>query len=42
MSYLDGLEEPDTSLPDVFKGAPFGQHEEMSQDVVQVAVGRVP
>lgn len=39
MSYLDCLQKLTTSSPDVFKGTSLGQHEEMSQDLVQVAVG---
>lgn len=38
-SYLDGLQELATSSLDVFKGTSFGEHEEMSQDFIQVAVG---
>lgn len=38
-SYLDCLQKLTTSSPDVFKGTSLGQHEEMSQDLVQVAVG---
>lgn len=39
LSYLDCLQKLTTSSLDVFKRTSLGQHEEMSQDLVQVAVG---
>lgn len=36
LPYLDSLQKLSAALFDVVKGTPFGQHEEVSQDVVQV------
>lgn len=42
LSYLDVSQKLRATLPDIFKGTPSGEHEDMGQDVIQIVAWRTP